>query len=266
MTRTVKAVVCASACFALMLPLNSFAQKGSGGGGTGGGGTGGGGGTATPPPAPQNPPLQFTGGSTSLTVGSDQPSYVQLTALSDGRDAPVITKLSGPDGLILYNTAPVDHPHGTNGYNFTTYVWTPSRADIGSAPVAVFVATTQSGASATVTVTLGPVVDVTPGVISGLTATLVGDRIQANWSSNASGTSAAFNVVGCYHTLLLGTNLPYLACDKLDSTTALQSNVPASPTTNIGQPGVPVNYYGIFVGASAGSGTVAQGTATANVQ
>jgi hypothetical protein len=146
------------------------------------------------------------------------------------------------------------------------YVWTPSRADIGTAPVAVFTATTMSGASATVTVTLGPVVDVPPGAISGLTATLVGDRIQANWSSNATGTSATFTVTGCYHTLLTGTNLPYLFCDKLDSTTALQSNVPASPTVNVGQPGVPVNYYGIFVTASGGPGTVASGSATANVQ
>jgi hypothetical protein len=263
MSRTVKALAYASVCFALMLPLNSFAQKGSGGGGTGGGTGSGGGGTATPPPAPQNSPLRFTGGSTALTVGSDQPAFVQLLALGDGRDAPLVTKVSGPDGLILYNTAPVDHPHGTNGYTMAVYVWTPSRADIGTSPVAVFMATTLSGASATVTVTLGPVVDVTPGAISGLTATLVGDRIQANWSSNASGTSATFSVTGCYHTLLPGTNLPYLFCDQLDSTTALQSNVRASPTVNVGQPGVPVNYYGIFVSAS---GTVAQGSATANVQ
>ena len=56
---------------------------------------------------------------------------------------------------------------------------------------------------------LGPVVDLASGVISGLTATLAGDRIQANWSSNATGTPATFfTVVGCYHTLLLGTNLP----------------------------------------------------------
>jgi len=189
---------------------------------------------------------------------------VQLLAVSDGRDAPVITKVSGPDGLILYNTAPVDHPHGTNGYTTATYVWTPSRADIGTAPVTVFAATTQSGASATVTVTLGPVVDVTPGAISGLTATLVGDRIQVNWSSNAT-EPLTFTVTGCYHTVLTGTNLPYLFCDKLDSTTALQTNVPASPTVNVGQPGVPVNYYGIFVAGSNGTGTVG-GSATANVQ
>jgi hypothetical protein len=79
-------------------------------------------------------------------------------------------------------------------------------------------------------------------------------------------TSATFTVVGCYHTVLTGTTLPYLFCDKLDSTTALQSNVPASPTVNLGQPGVPVNYYGIFVAASGGAGTVVSGSATANVQ
>ena len=116
-----------------------------------------------------------------------------------------------------------------------------------------------------VTVTLGPVVDVSPGAISGLTATLVGDRIQVNWSSNATGTPLTFTVTGCYHTVLTGTNLPYLFCDKLDSTTALQSNVPASATVNLGQPGVPVTYYGIFVGGSNVTGTVG-GSATANVQ
>ena len=79
------------------------------------------------------------------------------------------------------------------------------------------------------------------------------------------GAATVFTVVGCYH-MLLGTNLPYLARDKLDSTTELQSNVPASPTVNGGQPGVPVNYYGIFVTASAGPGIVASGSATANVQ
>lgn len=72
--------------------------------------------------------------------------------------------------------------------------------------------------------------------------------------------------MGCYHTLLLGTNVPNMTCDKLDTTKALESNVSASPVLNVGQPGVPLNYYGIFVTASTGAGAIASGSATANVQ
>jgi hypothetical protein len=279
MIRMVKAVVCASVCFGLMLPLNSFAQKGGtgGGGATGGGGGaagggggaagGGGGGTATPPPAPKNPPFTFTGGITSLSVGSDQPVFVALDARSDGRDAPIITEDSGPDSLILYNAFPIDHPHGVNGSNTMIYVWTPGRADIGTNPQAVFTATTASGGRSTITVSLGPVVDVAPAAISGLTAQLVGDHVEAHWNASANGQSMTYTVVGCYHSLLTGTNLPYLFCDKLDTTTALESlNLPAGPATNVGQPGVPVNYYGIFVNAATVAGAGASGTATANVQ
>jgi hypothetical protein len=273
----VRTLAGASVCLALMLPLNLFAQKGGGGGGAtgggggaakgGGGGGGNGGGTAVPPPAPQNPPFSFTGGVTSLTVGSDQPVFAALDARSDGRDAPIITEDSGPAGLILYNAFPIDHPHGVNGSNTMIYVWTPGRADIGTNPQAVFTATTASGATSTIAVNLGLVLDAPPGVISGLTAQLAGNHIEAHWNASANGDPLTYTVVGCYHSLLLGTNLPYLFCDKVDTTTALESlNIPAGPAVNDGQPGVPVNYYGIFVTVSTVVGSSPLGSATANVQ
>ena len=255
MTRSLKALLCASVCFALMLPLNSFAQKGSGGGGTGSGG----GGTTTP--------LVFGGGLQALTVGSDQPAFVMLQATSDGRDAPIITKVAGPVGLILYNTAPVDHPHGVNGYNVTYYVWTPSRADIGTSPIAIFTATTASGAISTISVTLGPVQDVAPGAISGLIANFVGDHIEAHWNASTGPDPLTYVVTACYHSVLVGTNLPYLYCNKVDTTNALQSlNIPTGPVSNVGQPGVPATYYGLFVGASSAINSQFGGQVTANVQ
>jgi hypothetical protein len=257
MTRFAKATAFASLCIALTFSSNALAQKG----GTGGGGT------ATPPPPNRNVPLTFRGGLTTLTVASDQPAFVQLQANSDGRDAPIIRKNSGPDGLILYNTTPADHPHGINGYTLSYYVWTPGGADIGSNPQASFTATTQSGASLTITVNLGPVQDVAPGAISGLTATLAGDQIEAHWNSSATGAPLTYTVTACYHSLLLGTNLPYLFCDNAGRTNDLQLlNIPSGPTQNVGQPGVPVTYYGVFVSANRAVDSHLGGQATTNVQ
>jgi hypothetical protein len=259
MTRFVKATVFASLCIALTFSSNALAQKG---------GTGGGGGTATPPPPNRTAaPLTFGGGLTTLTVGSDQPAFVMLQANSDGRDAPIITKNSGPDGLILYNTTPADHPHGINGYTLSYYVWTPGRGDIGSSPQASFTATTQSGASRTIIVNLGPVQDVPPGVISGLTASLAGDHIEAHWNSSATGAPLTYTVTACYHSLLLGTTLPYLFCDRVGTTNDLQLlDIPSGPAQNAGQPGVPVTYYGLFVNASSAIDSHLAGQATTNVQ
>jgi hypothetical protein len=264
MIRFAKATVFSSLCIALTFSPNAFAQKG---GGTGGGGNTGGGGTATPPPPNRTAPLTFGGGLTTLTVGSDQPAFVMLQANSDGRDAPIITRNSGPDGLILYNTTPADHPHGINGYTLSYYVWTPGRADIGSNPQASFTATTQSGASRTIAVNLGPVQDVAPGAISGLTASLAGDHIEAHWNPSATGAALTYTATACYHSLLLGTNLPYLFCDKAGTTSDLQLlNIPSGPAENAGQPGVPVTYYGIFVSANSAIDSQLGGQVTTNVQ
>jgi hypothetical protein len=151
------------------------------------------------------------------------------------------------------------HPH--------LLLWTPGGADIGSNPQASFTATTQSGASRTITVNLGPVQDVAPGAISGVTARLAGDHIEAHWNPSATGAPLTYAVTACYHSLLLGTNLPYLFCDRVGTTNDLQLlNIPPGPVANAGQPGVPVTYYGLFVGASSAIGSNVQGQATTNVQ
>jgi hypothetical protein len=77
---------------------------------------------------------------------------------------------SGPAGLIVYNTTPVDHPHGQNGYTLATYVWTPSRDEIGLSTQATFKTTTQSGGVTAVSVSF-TVQDVPPNTISGFVAT-----------------------------------------------------------------------------------------------
>ncbi|HEX4581770.1 MAG TPA: hypothetical protein VH139_06900, partial [Acidobacteriaceae bacterium] len=67
--------------------------------------------------------------------------------------------------------------------------------------------------------------------------------------------------------LLLGTNLPYLFCDRVGTTNDLQLlNIPPGPVANAGHPGVSVTYYGLFVGASSAIGSNVQGQATTNVQ
>jgi hypothetical protein len=275
MTRFVKAAFFASLFFALTFSSNTFAQKGggtggggnTGGGGGNGGGGNGGGGTATPPPPASNAPLTFTGGPTDLTIKSDQPVFVLLRATSDGRDAPVITENFGPAGLILQNTLPADHPHGTNGFTVTTYEWTPSRADIGTGAQASFTATTQSGAKQTIMVNMGPVEDVASGAISGLTAQAAGDHIEARWNPSADGTPLVYTVTACYHSLLTGTTLPYLFCDTVGKTSGLDLlNIPLGPSQNAGQPGVPATYYGIFAFAASAADSHLEGQASANVQ
>jgi hypothetical protein len=234
----------------------------------GGGGAGnGGGGQPVPPPQPLTFNVSLLGSTTSFgVVNSDQEATVVLTASSDGKDVPVITLVSGPAGLILQGEAPIFK----GGLPFSSisanYVWTPSRADIGTAPTAVFEVTTASGASLFRTVVLGPVEDAAPGVISSLTATHVGDRVQVQWSTNSTGSAVNFAVTGCYHTLFPGTTIPYFTCDQLSNTTTPGADVPASPTVNSGQPGVPVNYYGIFVTASSAANASLLGSASANVQ
>src|SRR5215813_6728190 len=141
MFRFVRALLCASLFLALTFTYssNAFAQGGggsgkgggtnSGGGGNGGGGNGGGGnGGGGKPTAPPSVPLTFTGGVLG-DVATDQMAIVQLRANSDGLDAPVITEVSGPAGLIVQSVLPADHPRGSNGFNVTDYAWTPSPAD-----------------------------------------------------------------------------------------------------------------------------------------
>ena len=280
MTRFQKVAICAPLVIALAFSTQALAfQKGggtnggggtTGGGGTGGGGNGGGGnggggggGGSTAPSIP----LTFLGGLVTFPVPADNPAFMLLRATSDGRDAPTITEVSGPAGLVLDSMAPADHPHGSNGSNIIQYIWNPSRADIGTTPTAVFTATTQSGAHQTLTVNLGPVQDGAPGQVSDVTAMLTGDHIEARWSQSPDGTPLTYIVSACYHSLLADTSLPFVYCDTVRTTSDLQLlDIPSGPTTNTGQPGVPATYYGIFVFATSAIDSHFEGEAAANVQ
>jgi hypothetical protein len=260
MNRVFKVVLFASVCFALMLPLRSFADKGSGGG-------------TTPPPVPTGPTLTASGTTVSVasgTVGvaSDQPTILSLFAQSDGRDSPTITKLSGPAGLIIYNLSPVDHPHlGQNGYTTMAVVWTPTRSDIGQTAQAIFQATTQSGRSASITLNFAPVQDVPPAAVSGLLAFRVGDHIEAHWSPSATGEPLNYSLVACYMSVLVGSTIPEIYCDAVDKTAALQSlNIPAAPAINVGNPAVQATYYGLFLYAWSGVDGHSMGRVTTNIQ
>ena len=258
MNRVFKVVLFASVCSALMLPLRSFADKGSGGG------------TTTPPPVPTGPTLTGSGTTVSpsgiVGVASDQPTFLTLLAQSDGRDSPTITMLSGPAGLIIYNLSPVDHPHGQNGFTVMPVVWTPTREDIGHTAQAIFQATTQTGRSALLTINFGPVQDVPPATVSGFTAFRVGDHIEAHWSPSATGDPLTYTLTACYMSVLVGSNIPEIYCDSADKTAALQSlNIPTGPAINTGNPAVQATYYGLFLNAWSGIDGHLMGRVSTNI-
>ena len=254
-----KVMAIASVFSVMMFSLNSFADKGSGGGGT-----------TTPPPAPV---LTLSGSGATISasgivgVASDQPTFLNLLAKSDGRDAPVITKVSGPAGLIIYSLNPVDHPHGENGYTIMIVVWTPTRNDIGQTAQAIFKATTQTGRSASLAFNFGPVQGVPPATVSGFTATRVGDHIEASWSPSVTGDPLTYTLSACYMSVLVGSNIPEIYCDAVSNTTALQLlNIPIGPAINVGNPAVNATYYGLFLNAWSGIDGHFMGSVSANIQ
>jgi hypothetical protein len=82
-----------------------------------------------------------------------------------------------------------------------------------------------------------------------------------------TGTALVYSVTACYHSLLTGTTLPYLFCDRAGTTNAVELlNIPLGPSQNLGQPGVPATYYAIFVTANSAFDSHLEGQATSNVQ
>ena len=262
MNRILKVAAFTGLCFSLM-PISSFAsQGGNKSGGSGGGGNGGSGGKPTqsrllfsvsiPPGIPSG----------TAGAGSDWPSFITVTAINHEGDAPKITMTSGPAGLIVYKLDSIDHPPSGNGSTVETFVWTPSRSDIGTIAQATFVATTQSGETGTIPITFEPVEDSLPWTVSGFTATKVNDHIEAHWNPNESQNNSTKNdplfytLTACYKTVQAGTDVPAIGCDALgdrESLSALSAlNIPLGPATNIGNPAVPATYYGLFLSAWSG--------------
>jgi hypothetical protein len=267
MNRTLKAVAFASLCFSVMLPLNSFAGQGGKGGGGSNGGSGGG--------KPVQSRLLLSAGFVATPDGrapaiADWANVITVTATNHEGDAPKITMTSGPAGLIIYKLNSVDHPQNGNGFSVATYVWTPSRNDIGTTAHATFVATTQSGESATLPIDFEPVQDQGQAfILSGFTATKVNDHTEAHWNPRASGNNEplVYTLTACYKSVVPGTNDPAIDCDAVDKTDSLSSlNIPLGPTTNIGNPSVPATYYGLFLYAWQASNGLLVGQESVNLQ
>jgi hypothetical protein len=270
MNQIMKTMAFASLCFSLMLPINSFASQGGkgGGGGNGGGGDGGSG-------KPTSSRI-LLGASSVTTPGglfpavAETANIITVTAINHEGDAPRISTTSGPAGLIIYQLNSVDNPPSGNGISVATYVWTPSRNEIGSPTAhATFVATTQSGESATLHIDFEPVQEIGPTFLSGFTATKVDDHIEAQWRPNESGDPdpLVYTLTACYKSVKPGTDVPTIDCDSVDKTDSLSSlNIPLGPTTNIGNPSVPATYYGLFIFAWKSASGLLVGQASVNLQ
>jgi hypothetical protein len=174
--------------------------------------------------------------------------------------------VSGPAGLILLADAPLFKEDMPFSAIAATYAWTPSRADIGTAPAAVFKATTASGASALSTVFLGPVQDVPPGAVSGLTATHVGNRIQVQWSSNSTNPGVTFDVEGCYHTLFPGNDDTLLDVRSVDQHDDAGSGCGRFTGDKLGAARSSGKLLRVFVTAIGSPNFALLGSGSANVQ
>src|ERR1700753_2396082 len=270
MNQSLKTMALSSLCFSLMLPINSFASQGTkgGGGSSGGGGNNGGSGK------PTSSRILLEAGSITTPSGrfpavADTANVITVTAINHEGDAPKITMTSGPAGLIISQLNSVDNPPNGNGFSVATYVWTPTRDEIGTNAHATFAATTQSGESATLPIDFEPVHDIGPTFLSGFTATKVNDHIEAHWHPNESGDPdpLVYILTACYKSVIPGTNNPAIDCDTVDQTSSLSSlNIPLGPTTNIGNPSVPATYYGLFLAARKSASDLLVGQASVNLQ
>jgi hypothetical protein len=272
MNQTLKAVAFASLCFSLMLPINCFGGQGgkSGGGSTSGGGGNGGSGSGKPTQSR----LLVSVGSIATADGrlpavADWANMITVTAINHEGDAPKINMTSGPAGLIIYKLNAVDNPPSGNGFTEETYLWTPSRSEIGTLAHATFVATAKSGESANISVDFEPVQDPGPEFLSGFTATKVNDHIEAHWNPNESGDPdpLVYTLIACYKSVVPGSTDLAIDCDTVDKTDALSSlNIPLGPSTNVGNPSVPATYYGLFLYAWKANNGILVGQVSVSLQ
>lgn len=228
---------------------------------------GGGGGTAVPPtPVPTaQPTLDVTG--PSFTPLSDRPLTLSLIATSEGnnRKAPIVTVSNTPAGFIVINSVSIDSPHGGGpGHVIASYSWTPTRAQIGLVAQPRFIATT-SGGSDTVVATLAAVQDA-PTPITGLTAVVVGDHIEARWQPVTGGVNPiTYSVSACYRNANIRPSAA--TCDLVATTTAPQVlDIPvANPSPTVAPSGGVATYFTLLITAQDAAG-VQGNIATVNVQ
>jgi hypothetical protein len=232
-------------------PTASLA-KGAGGGGAGGGG----GGTAVPPtPVPTlKPTIAVTSPSTSVFIGQEVAVFV--TAVSEGntRTAPVLTVAGAPDGFVQRNIVVIDNPHGGGPGNVqATYVWTPTRAQLGVSARITFTATT-SGGSVAATATL-PAVQDAPEAVTGLTATVAVDHIEAHWQPSIGGTgTVSYDISACYRNANIRPSAA--TCDAIATTTSTSAlNLPlVNPSPTVAPSGGIATYFHIIVTARDANG------------
>ena len=179
------------------------AGGGAGSGGGAGGGGGGGGGAATAPVVlgtnVATCPFQ-SGTCVAGAVGTDQTVRISVEIQSDGGDAPSIVETAGPP-LVPVQILPAGRGVDAKGVRFgiqnAIYEWTPRLADIGLDARASFTATTASGKEVSVTVPIGVVQQLPPGLISGLAATRSGANFVVRWKPPADQRAVTYQLGVC---------------------------------------------------------------------
>ncbi len=168
----------------------------------GGGGGGGGGAAAAPVVLSTNvATCPFASGTcVAGVVGSDQTVRISVAVQSDAGDTPSIVETAGPP-LVPVQILPagrgVDAKGVKLGIQNAVYEWTPTIADTGLDASASFAATTASGKSVSVTVPIGVVQQLRPGVISGLTAARSGANYAIKWDPPADHRAVDYTLGVC---------------------------------------------------------------------
>lgn len=186
----------------LLAGVLAFAGAGSAVAKGGGGGGGGGGGTSEPVVLSTSVvTCPFPSGTcVAGVIGSDRTVRIAVEIQSDAGDTPAIVQTSGPP-LVPVQILPAGRGADAKGVKFgiqnAVYEWTPRLADIGLDASAAFVATTASGKTVGVTVPIGIVGQLAPGVISGLTATAAGSNFVVKWNPPADRRAVTYTLGVC---------------------------------------------------------------------
>jgi hypothetical protein len=139
----------------------------------------------------------LTGACVASLPRSDQTTKITVTVRSDAGDVPAIAQTAGP-AIVPVSVVPAGRGVDAKGVQFgiqaANYEWTPPPADIGLNASASFTATTGSGKTLAVTVPLGVVQDVAPGILSGVVATRNGANFDVAWDPPADGSAVVYQL------------------------------------------------------------------------